>query len=300
MTQTTLLQKLKQQSIQIQLKKYTQNCILIKRIDAEVRKMKKNFLKKLLFTATVGMGIFAMVGCSGSDEDTIVMGTSADYPPFEFMDKQQNIIGFDIMIAEELAKDMGKELVISNMEFNSLLTALQTDKVDFVLSGMNPDEERRKSADFTDIYYISKHYVVINSDDKDSIREEADLSDKKIGVQMGTTQEKIAREVFPDAELVSLGSIQDIMLQLRTGKLDAAITEDAVAKAYVRTDDTFYLPGIDYEDEEGGVAIALRKTPEGETNEMLESFNKTIARLKSEGKLDEFFEEAVRLSEENN
>jgi arginine/lysine/histidine transporter system substrate-binding protein len=252
-------------------------------------------LKKLAVLSAIAVtGIFALAGCNSSDEDTLVLGTSADYPPFEFMDKEQNILGFDIMIAEEIAKDMGKELEIRNMEFNSLLTALQTDKVDMVLSGMNPNEERRKNVDFSDIYYLSKHYVVINSSDESEIQEESDLEGKIIGVQLGTTQEKIAREKFPNAKLVALGSIQDIMLQLKTEKLDAVITEDAVATAYVNTDSDFVLPGIDYEDEEGGIAVAVKK----DSPDLVEAINETIERLKEEGKIEEFFNEAVRLSDE--
>lgn len=242
------------------------------------------------------MGLFAFTGCGSKDDEKIVLGTSADYPPFEFMDTKQNILGFDLMIAEEIAKDMGKELEIKNMEFNSLLTALQTDKIDMILSGMNPNEERRKSVDFSEIYYLSKHYVVINAEKVDSIKEEADLNGKKIGVQIGTTQEKLAREKFPGSEIVALGSIQDILLQLKTNKLDAAITEDAVAKNAINNNEDLVLPGIEYEDEEGGIAVAVRK----DSPELVDQINKTIKRLQDENKIEEFFDEAVRLSSESN
>lgn len=258
----------------------------------------KKIKKLAVLSAVAIMGITALVGCGSKDDEKdekIVIGTSADYPPFEFMDTDMNILGFDLMIAEEIAKDMGKELEVKNMEFNSLLTALQTEKVDMVLSGMNPDEKRRKSVDFSDIYYLSNHYVVINANDADSIKEESDLNGKKIGVQIGTTQEKIARETFPDSEIVALGSIQDILLQLKTEKLDAAITEDAVAKNAVNKNSDLMLPGIEYEDEEGGVAVAVRKG----SPELVEQINKTIKRLQDENKIEEFFEEAVRLSEDN-
>ncbi|OHW62838.1 arginine-binding extracellular protein ArtP precursor [Andreesenia angusta] len=247
------------------------------------------------FSLVAVMGLFAFTGCGSKDDDKIVLGTSADYPPFEFMDTEQNILGFDLMIAEEIAKDMGKELEVKNMEFNSLLTALQTDKIDMILSGMNPDEERRKTVDFSEIYYLSKHYVVVNADKADSIKKEADLNGKKIGVQIGTTQEKLAREKFPGSEIVALGSIQDILLQLKTNKLDAAITEDAVAKNAVNSNKDLVLPGIEYEDEEGGVAVAVRK----DSPELVEQINKTIKRLQDENKIEEFFDEAVRLSSEN-
>lgn len=254
-------------------------------------------IKQLVALSLVAaMGLFAFTGCGSKDDGKIVLGTSADYPPFEFMDTEQNILGFDLMIAEEIAKDMGKELEVKNMEFNSLLTALQTEKIDMVLSGMNPNEERRKSVDFSEIYYLSKHYVVVNAEKADSIKQEADLNGKKIGVQIGTTQEKLAREKFPGSEIVALGSIQDILLQLKTNKLDAAITEDAVAKNAVNNNEDLVLPGIEYEDEEGGIAVAVRK----DSPELVEQINKTIKRLQDENKIEEFFDEAVRLSSENN
>lgn len=262
----------------------------------------KKMIPLLALSALMAIGI---TGCSGSgNEDAlaeikengkIVLGTAADYPPFEFVDKQNNIVGMDIEIAKEIAKDMGVELEIKNMQFESLLTSLNADKVDIILSGMNPTPERVKAVDFSDVYYESKHFVIINAEDKDAIKTEADLEGKTIGVQVGSTQEQLAKATFTKSQFTSLPAIPDLMLLLENGKVDAVVTEDAVAKTYAETNSKLYLPGMEYENAGSGVAVAMRK----DSAELKAQINKTIKRLKDEGKIEQLFNDAVKLSGES-
>lgn len=258
--------------------------------------MKKIKLLSIIMSAIILS--FTLVGCKDSSKEetkkeTIKVGLSPDYPPFEFMDTDKNIMGYDIMIAEEIAKDMDKKLEIVPMDFNSLITALKGKKIDMILSGMNPTAKRKKSVDFSRLYHISKHYAVINTKNKDVIKTEKDIDGKKIGVQMGTTQEKIARDKFEKSEIIAYKSISDVMLLLKSGKIDVAITEDAVAEAYVLSNSKeLMLPGISFQNEGEGVAVAVRK---GE-DDLLKSINSTLDRLEKEGKLDKFFKESIKLS----
>lgn len=270
--------------------------------------MKRIFKKILPLVLVTGLLTMALTGC-GKDEaqndlekikskGKIVLGTSADYPPFEFMDKENKYVGMDIKIAQEIAKDLGVELEINDMQFESLITALNSDKVDMILSGMNPDNDRKKSVDFSDIYYESKHFMVVRKDDANKITKEEDLKGKTIGVQLGTTQEKIVREKFKDSKIETLPTVPDLMMILEGGKVDAVVTEDAVAENYVQTSDKLALNGIEYNDGETGVAVAVRKNNE----DLVKKLNETIKRLKKEGKIEEFYKEAVEMSKsvENN
>ncbi len=129
------------------------------------------------------------------DSGKIVLGTSADYPPFEFhamIDGKDTIVGFDIEIAKYIAEDLGVELEIKDMEFDKLLGGLSTGMLDMVIAGMNPDPDRE--ANFTDIYYEANLSVLITKDDESNITKVEDLEGKSIGVQIGTTQESIAQK----------------------------------------------------------------------------------------------------------
>lgn len=221
----------------------------------------------------------------------IVLGTSPDYPPYEFhkeINGKDNIVGFDIAIAEEIAKDLGVKLEIKSMEFGGLLADLKTGKVDFVLAGMTPDAERAKEVDFSNIYYNAEHGLVINKKDIDKYKEIADLKGKNIGVQKGAIQEDIAKEQIESPQIKALGKVSNLMLELKTGKIDAVVVEQPVAQAYVKNNDALHVTDIVFKDEDGGSAVAVKKG----NKELVDVINKTIDRLKSENKIDQFVIEA--------
>lgn len=122
------------------------------------------------------------------------MGTSADYKPFEFHDTssgQDKIVGYDIDVAERIAKDLGFELKITDMDFNGLIPALQSKRVDFVMSGVTLTAERQKSIDFSDIYYVVQNTILSNKES--GLTTEASLNGKIVGTQLGSVQEKVAK-----------------------------------------------------------------------------------------------------------
>src|SRR3712207_1713570 len=111
----------------------------------------------------------------------LVVGTSADYPPYEFITKvngQTKIVGFEMEMAKQIAKDLGVKLVVKNMQFDSLLVALETGKIDVIISGMSPTAERKKSVAFSKIYYTGAPYLVINKTDMAKYDSINDLKDK--------------------------------------------------------------------------------------------------------------------------
>ncbi|MBR2565923.1 MAG: ABC transporter permease subunit, partial [Paenibacillus sp.] len=244
----------------------------------------------LLFLTAAAPAALAS-GTDSSDGKKLVLGTSADFAPYEFhkvINGKDEIVGFDIEIAKEIAADLGAELVIEDMGFDGLLPALQSGRVDLVISGMTPTDERKKSIDFSDTYYKSKQVIMVRNADKDKYPDMKALENVKIGVQKGSIQETIGQNI-PGAKLTSLDKISDIVLQLQTNRVDAAIVEDTVAAGYL--DDIIGLAAAVPDEEQAEAAVGIRK---GNT-ELLAAVNKTLERLKSEDKINEMVTEASLL-----
>ncbi len=231
------------------------------------------------------------------DSGKIVLGTSADYPPFEFhamIDGKDTIVGFDIEIAKYIAEDLGVELEIKDMEFDKLLGGLSTGMLDMVIAGMNPDPDRE--ANFTDIYYEANLSVLITKDDESNITKVEDLEGKSIGVQIGTTQESIAQKSIKDADVKSLSTNPDIVMNLKTKKIDCAIMETPVAESFAKVnDDLMVVDNLIIDNESGGVAIAVKKG----NDELTEKLNEILAEIESKGLIEKWLVEADELSNQD-
>ncbi|MCX7841733.1 MAG: ABC transporter substrate-binding protein [Clostridia bacterium] len=226
----------------------------------------------------------------------IVLGTSADYAPYEFhamIGGKDTIVGFDIEIAKEIAKELGVKLEIQDIGFDGLLQALNADKVDFVMAGMTPNEERKKSVDFSNIYYYAKQGVMVRSEDKDKYKTISDLKGKKVGAQLTTIQEKIVKEQMPEAKLVSLTKIPDLVLELKNKKVEAIVVELPVANGYVKKNADLAVSDIKVEEDTGGSAAAVKKG----NPELVEAINKVLDRLIKDGSVDRFVAEANEMNE---
>lgn len=231
------------------------------------------------------------------DNGKIVLGTSADYPPFEFhtmVDGKDKIVGFDIEIAKYIADELGVELEIKDMDFDKLLGGLSTGMMDMVIAGMNPDPER--DANFSDIYYEANLSVLITKDAADTITKAEDLNGKSIGVQMGTTQETIAQEDFENTQVKSLAKNPDIVMNLKTKKIDCAIMETPVAESFAKVnDDLMVVENLIIDSGSGGVAIATKKG----SDELTDKLNEILGKIHSEGLLEAWIVEANELSGES-
>lgn len=271
--------------------------------------IKKNFTKVLLFILVT---VFALplFGCSnksntasaGSEVDKIkkagkiVVGTSADYPPYEFhaqINGKDEIIGFDIAIAKEIAKDLGVQLEIKDMKFDGLLAALDSGNIDFVIAGMTPDAERAKQVDFSKVYYTAVQSIVVRAEDKDKIKSVEDLKGKTVGVQKGSIQEKLADQKLQGSTKKGLGKVSDLMLELKNKKVDAIIVEYPVAVAYSAKNTDLAVSDIKLTTDEGGSAVAIKKGNQNLVGEV----NKTLDRLIGEKAIEKFFAEASEYME---
>lgn len=270
--------------------------------------MKKGLLKKVLATAMSMALVLSLSACAKKSEATgaksdsttpivdkikksgkLVLGTSPDYPPYEFINGKNEIVGFDIEIAKELAKDLGVKLEIKDMKFDGLLAALQSGNVDIVLAGMTPTDERKQNVDFSKIYYTSLQGIVVRTEDKDKYNSLDALAGKKIGVQKGSIQEGLAKDQIKNADIKALGKVTDIMLELKNKKVDAIVVEKPVAEAYVNKNPDLSIPAVTVtQSEENGSAVAVKKG----SSDLIEALNKSLDRIIKDKLVDKFVTEA--------
>ncbi|AJS61439.1 amino acid ABC transporter substrate-binding protein [Paenibacillus sp. IHBB 10380] len=253
------------------------------------------FLVTIVIFLTAGVPTTNIVSATAGEPVTnkkLILGTSAEFAPYEFhktINGKDQIVGFDIAIAKEIATDMGAELVIEDMGFDSLLSALQSGRVDLVISGLTPTDERRKSIDFSNNYYQSHQVIVVRAKDQDKYPTMKELENEKIGAQKGSIQEEIGLSIV-GAQLTSLDRIPDLMMQLQTNRVNAVILEDTVAIGYLDSDTV--LAGAVPEDSEAQAAIGIRKGNEA----LLNTVNDTLARLTQDGEIDRMVKEASLLA----
>jgi polar amino acid transport system substrate-binding protein len=267
--------------------------------------MKKGILKTVFATALVGIMAFSVVGCSKKDDTTsavakikkagkLVLATSADYPPYEYhksINGEDKIVGFDIEIANAIAKKLGVKVEISDMKFDGLVAALKTNKADLVIAGMNPTAERKQSVDFSNIYYTATQYVVVRAEDKDKYNSLDALQGQPIGVQKSSVQEGLAKDQIKDSKPNSVGRIPDVILNLKNKKVEAAVVEGPVAKLYVQKNSDLAISDAKFnlKADEQGSAIAVAKG----SDDLLKIINDTIDELKKDNKIDQLVVDAA-------
>ena len=215
---------------------------------------------------------------------TLIMATNAEFPPYEYHDSSQtgpdgsDIVGIDAEIAGAIAEKLGKDLVIEDIAFDSLIPELQSGKADFVAAGMTVTEDRLVNVDFSDTYATAVQSIIVSSDSE--IAGPDDLAGKKIGVQQGTTGDLYATDDFGDENIDRYPKGVDAVQALVQGKVDAVIIDNEPAKVFVGDNEGLKLLDTAYAEEE--YAIAVKK---GNT-ELLEQINTVIQELKDSGEMD--------------
>ncbi|MCQ2969036.1 MAG: transporter substrate-binding domain-containing protein [Clostridium sp.] len=273
--------------------------------------MKKGIIKKLFITGLISVIAIGLVGCGNSSEKKkdssvlnsikesgeLVVGLSADYAPYEFHiieDGQDKIVGFDVSLAEEIADELDVDLKIKEMDFDALITALPAGKIDLIISGMNPTEKRKQAVDFSNIYYTANHGILVRAEDVDKYNDFSDLDGLKVGAQLGSTQAELASTLIDKANLQLLSNVNNLILELKSGKVDAIVMELSVAQIAIKNNPDLAIGKPVYEETEGGNAVAIAKGNE----DLVDIVNKVISRVTEDGTMNEYIEEATELSEQ--
>ncbi len=224
----------------------------------------------------------------------IVMLTNAAFPPFEYLgdelkeDGTAKVVGVDADIAAEIAKDLGVELEIVDMDFDGIILAVQSGKGDFGAAGMTVKPEREEMVNFSIKYVKSSQYILVKAGS--DIKTAADLEGKTIGVQLGTTGDFYATDEVPGATVMPYKDAVTASLDLANGRIDAVITDELPAKAIAASNEALVLIDEVLTEEEYAIAVAKEKT------DLLEAINKTITRLQEEGLIEVFINNHMGLA----
>lgn len=214
----------------------------------------------------------------------LIVGTSADYPPFEF--KQGNQYeGIDIEIARDIAHKAGVKLEIKNMDFDSLLVALETHKVDMVIAALNPTPQREKSVTFSDSYYTDGNDLLIRKADQKKIKGiKSFTSHDTIGIQTGSVQAQLVKKQIPQVKTRGLAKLNSLVIALKTGKVNAVVMDQATAKAYAKNDNDLVCLSAGFSGQTPANAIAFPKGTS--SNTLVQLANHEIGILKKNQTID--------------
>jgi polar amino acid transport system substrate-binding protein len=279
--------------------------------DSERRvKMKK--MKKWL--AVMAVGVFTMAlfaGCGSQSEgdssdaqttddattesqdsgsDTLVMATNATFPPYESIEGNE-FVGIDIEIAEALAQELGMELEIKDVEFDSIIAGVQSGKYDMGMAGMTVTEKRLQNVDFTDSYATGVQVVIVREDS--DIQSVDDItSDNLIGVQQGTTGHIYASDTpenggYGEDAVVAYNKGADAVQALIAGKVDCVIIDNEPAKAFVAANEGLKILDTEFANEDYAICVSK------DNSELLEKLNDALAKLKADGTIDEIIEKYI-------
>lgn len=256
---------------------------------------KRATIKKIITVSLIMiMALAAMTGCGGEQakEDemtTLVLGTSADYAPFEFMYPDENgdmqYGGIDIYVSQYIADYMGLELQVENMSFNNLLTSLGKGQFDMVLADIEATDERKEAADFSDPYLTElAPQFLVKAENADQFKSYSDFEGKTIGAQTATTKYNIISEI-PDVSPVALQNVLDLIKEVSYGKVDAILVDGSVAQQYQASNDDLVALSFDELGTSADVCVAVAK---GDPKGLLPKINEAIAKMNEENKIEEF------------
>lgn len=248
--------------------------------------------------------LFVMAGFAEDKEEittvnpgVLTVATSPDFAPYEFyaLDAEGNptLAGFDMALAQYIADYLGLELEVIPMDFDGTLMELAAKNVDLAMAGYSPDPSRMDKMDFSDIYYLGGQSFVTVKGNEDMFKtlEDTNNPDYQIGAQIGSIQVNLAKENSPEADIVELSKVTDIVAELLAGHLDGAYIETAVAESYAKNyPELVVLLEVPYE--QAGSAVGVSKGNEA----LLAGVNEAIAAALADGSMDTFVAEANELA----
>ncbi|MDO5522023.1 MAG: basic amino acid ABC transporter substrate-binding protein [bacterium] len=248
--------------------------------------MKKKILSVVL--AVTMMTSFVACGSkeTGSDgKKTLTMATNAEFPPYEYREGN-NIVGIDVDIAKAIADDLGMELKVDSIEFDSIIPAVNSGKADIGVAGMTVTPDRKENVEFTDSYTTSTQVMIVKEDNT-TITKPDNLSGKTVGVQTGTTGDIYVTDK-KDIEVKRFSKGMEAVQSVMQGKIDAVVIDREPAKEFVKQNTGIKILDEAYTQED--YAIAVKK---GNT-ELVDKINASLKKLKENGELQKIIDKYIK------
>ena len=224
----------------------------------------------------------ALSALAGEEKAKLVMGTNAAFPPYEFYEGE-DIVGIDAEAAAAIADKLGMELEIVDMDFNAIINAVSSGKVDIGMAGMTVTDERLQSVNFSDSYATGVQVIIVKEDSPIASLDDlyGDDVTYKVGVQEATTGDIYCSDDFGDDRVLKYKTGPDAILALLSGKVDCVVIDNEPAKAFVADNEGLKILDTEYAVEDYAIAIALDNV------DLLEKINDALDELITEGKLAE-------------
>ena len=245
-------------------------------------------MKRILSAAAVFVlagSMLAGCGSSSSDENTLVMATNATFPPYEYVEGDE-IVGIDPEIAAAIADELGMELQIEDVDFDSIVAGVASGKYDMSMAGMTVDPDRLESVNFSDSYATGIQSIIVK--EGSPIQSVDDLSSStKIGVQQGTTGAQYAADDYGQDAVVNFNKGADAVQALVTDKVDCVIIDNEPAKSFVEANPGLKILDTEYAVEDYAICVAK------DNDELLDKINDALAKLKEDGTVDEIINKYI-------
>lgn len=233
------------------------------------------------------------------EKGKLVVGINAEFAPFEFhtmIDGKDTVVGFDVDLAKDIAKDMGVELELKELAFDALLTTLQQGQVDVIISGLSATEERRKTVDFSEPYFNEKDVLLTTKENLNKFNSFDDLKDRKIGLQLSSLQETLMKNLIPDGKYTTIESMNTLFISLDSNQIEGIVTSETVSRIAAASNPNFVIADKVVIDSSSlnspGVAVAMRK----ESAALQAQINETVKRLNDSGQMQQYVDAACQLA----
>ncbi|MCG9552535.1 lysine/arginine/ornithine ABC transporter substrate-binding protein [Vibrio sp. Isolate31] len=237
-------------------------------------------MKKILLASLIGLASF-----NAAAQDEIKFAMEATYAPFEYMDENNQIQGFDVDLANALCEEMKATCTFHNQAFDSLIPALKFKRYDAAISAMDITEARLKQVNFSNAYYDnSAAFISIEG----KVADQAALEGKRVGVQNGSTHQSFLLEQMAGVTAVPYSSYQDAFIDMKNGRIDSVFGDTAVVAEWFKKQDNLTYVGDQVTNQEyfgNGFGIAVNKS----NQELVDQLNVALAAVKANGEYDKIF-----------
>ncbi len=222
--------------------------------------------------------VLLAISCAKSNPETLIVGTNAEFPPFEYL-ADGEIVGFDVDLIQAVAKELGKDIQIENLSWEGLLPALQSKKVDLIIAGMTATEDRKKVVNFSDTYYVAEEQMIVLHQDTSDINSVEDLIGKKVGVVLGFTGDIFVSDL-DGVNIERYNGASQAIIDIQNGKIDAMVLDNQPAQNYVKNANN--LKAIAGNNTQEEYSIAIRQ----EDKALLADVNAALIKVKASGAYD--------------
>ncbi|MBQ6575816.1 MAG: basic amino acid ABC transporter substrate-binding protein [Lachnospiraceae bacterium] len=241
-------------------------------------------MKRSMITVLAVCAAFVLSACGSGSSNKLVMATNAAFPPYEYVEGSE-ITGIDPEIAKLIADDLGKELVIEDMAFDSIIAAVQSGKADIAMAGMTVTEDRKQNINFSDPYTEAAQVIVVKNDS--TVASPDDLKGKTIGVQIGTTGDIYAEDI-EEATIERYSKYFEAINALTQGKIDAVIVDREPGKVFVGENADLKMIDEEFTVEEYAIGVAK------DNEQLLNDINASLKKLQDSGKIDEIINKYIK------